>query len=184
MQFEYETDRLILKILKPDAASLVLDFYMRDKELFESYEPERPLNFYTISHQRTLLKCEYELAFKLQTVRFYVFLKENPDVIIGTICFYNILKSIYSNCDLGYKFSTAYQHMGYATEAILLGIWIIFEDLKLHRINAWVMPDNQASIKLLERLGFEREGLCKKVLPMRGQWQDHFHYAMISPHDI
>lgn len=182
MHFEYETERLILKILKPDAAPLVLDFYMRDKELFERFEPDRMPNFYTLSHQQTLLKCEYDLAFKLQTIRFYVFRKEEPDVIIGTLCFHNIVKALYCSCDLGYKFSSAYHHMGYATEAIHLGIRIMFQELKLHRINAWVIPDNQPSIHLLERLGFEREGLCKALLPMRGQWQDHFQYALISPY--
>ena len=38
MFFEYQTDRLILKVIKPDEAAQVLDFYLRDKELFEKYE--------------------------------------------------------------------------------------------------------------------------------------------------
>ena len=41
MLFAYETERLLLKIIKPDQADAVLDFYMRDKELFEKFEPDR-----------------------------------------------------------------------------------------------------------------------------------------------
>ena len=47
MLFAYETERLLLKIIKPDQADAVLDFYMRDKELFEKFEPDRMPNFYT-----------------------------------------------------------------------------------------------------------------------------------------
>ena len=46
MLFAYETERLLLKIIKPDQADAVLDFYMRDKELFEKFEPDRMPNFY------------------------------------------------------------------------------------------------------------------------------------------
>lgn len=45
MLFAYETERLLLKIIKPDQADAVLDFYMRDKELFEKFEPDRMPNF-------------------------------------------------------------------------------------------------------------------------------------------
>lgn len=183
MLFEYETDRLLLKILKPESAAAVLDFYMRDKELFEYYEPERVRNFYTIQHQANLLRCEYNLAFKQNTIRFYVFRKENPNQIIGTVCFHNIVKNLYSCCEVGYKFSSASQHMGYAAEALEKGLTLIFEDLALHRVTAWVLPENQPSIRLLERLSFSCEGLCRSVLPIRGEWRDHLLFARVSPFD-
>ena len=182
MLFEYETERLIFKILHTDAAGQVLDFYLRDKDLFEKFEPERMANFYTIAHQRALLKCEYNLALKLSNVRFYVYRKDLPNVIIGTFCFHNITKFPYFSCELGYKFSSSCHGMGYATEAISLGIQVMLQDLKLHRINAWVLPDNLPSIRLLQRLGFEQEGITKEYLPLNGQWQDHLHFAMVSPY--
>ena len=49
MLFAYETERLLLKIIKPDQADAVLDFYMRDKELVAKFEPDRMPNFYTAS---------------------------------------------------------------------------------------------------------------------------------------
>ena len=59
MLFAYETERLLLKIIKPDQADAVLDFYMRDKELFEKFEPDRMPNFYTRQFQRQMLLFEY-----------------------------------------------------------------------------------------------------------------------------
>lgn len=181
MLFEYETNRLILKILKPDAAPLVLDFYLRDRELFERFEPDRVPQFYTVSYQKNILKCEYNLAFKLSNIRFYVFLKGCPNTIIGTVCFHNIVPNLYSSCEVGYKFSSAFHHQGYASEAIEKGIDIMFSELGLHRIMAWVLPENQPSIRLLESLGFQRQGISREFLYMHGQWTDHAQYYLLSP---
>ena len=92
MLLKYETNRLILKVLGPDYAADVLRFYLDDKELFEKYEIDRCQGFYTEGHQRTILNLEYSLCLKLQLVRFYVFLKEDPESIIGTVSLYEISK--------------------------------------------------------------------------------------------
>ncbi len=179
MLFQYETDRLILKILKPDAATQVLDFYLRDRELFEQYEADRLPQFYTLAHQKKILKCEYNLAFQMSNIRFYVFLKEDPNTIIGTVCFHNIIPTVYSSCEIGYKFSSAFQHKGYATEALRKGIEVMFYEVGLHRIMAWVRPDNLPSIRLLKTLGFLFEGISREFLYMHGQWTDHAQYSLL-----
>lgn len=86
----YTTDRLILKILTPDDTNEVLAFQCRNRELFERYEPTRPPYFLTPAHQQAILKCEYDLARKCASIRFYVFLKTNPRIIIGTVCLHDI----------------------------------------------------------------------------------------------
>ena len=86
MFFEYETPRLLLKVLRADCAPQVLDFYNRDKELFEMYEIDRVPDFYTVKHLQKVLRYEYNMAVKSQLFRFYVFKKENPCRIIGTVC--------------------------------------------------------------------------------------------------
>lgn len=179
MDLIYETDRLILRVLKASDAPAVLDFQLRNKDLFERYEPARPENFYTIEHQKILLNCEYNLTVKLSAVRFYVFLKEQPDIIIGTICFRNMLHSIYSSCETGYKFDEQYHRRGYAFEAMTEGIRIVFDELKLHRIAANVMPENHASIRLLESLGFEQEGVVRDYARIQNEWADHIRYSLI-----
>lgn len=181
MNLVYETDRLILKVLKADAAEEVLRFYLDNKELFEKYEPDRPRHFYTAAHQKAVLICEYNMTVKLSAVRFYVYRKEQPDKIIGTFCFRNITRSIYQSCEAGYKFDEAYHHKGYAFEALYTGIQIMFDDLKLHRIEANVMPENTASVRLLDALGFSCEGLVKEYALIRGSWRDHLRYSLIAP---
>ena len=81
MLFAYETERLLLKIIKPDQADAVLDFYMRDKELFEKFEPDRMPNFYTRQFRRQMLLFEYNMAVQGTLFRFYVYEKEHPEEI-------------------------------------------------------------------------------------------------------
>lgn len=180
MLLQYETSRLILKILNTDYAIDVLEFYLNDKELFERYETDRCPNFYTETHQRNILHLEYGLMLKLAQVRFYVFLKEAPDTIIGTVCLYDISK-VYSKCEIGYKFSSSCHHRGYAVEAVQKAVEIAFFDLQLHRICAHVLADNASSLRLLNRLGFEKEGICRDYLYFAGRWQDHLQYSLLAP---
>lgn len=181
MNLIYETDRLILKVLRPEAAKKVLCFYLDNKELFEKYEARRPDNFYTAKYQKSVLLCEYNLTVQLSAVRFYVFLKEDPERIIGTVCFRDITRSIYESCEVGYKFDERFWHHGYATEALIEGIDIMFGDLGLHRITACVMPENTPSIRLLESLYFKREGLLRQNARINGKWSDHYLYSLIHP---
>ena len=180
MLLQYETSRLILKVLGPDYSSDVLRFYLKDKELFERYEADRSPIFYTESHQRNILHLEYSLCLKLQQVRFYVFLKEDPATIIGTVCLYDISK-VYSRADIGYKFSSDYHHKGYASEAVEKLLDIAFTDLNLHRICARVVEDNLPSLRLLENLGFEKEGICRDYIQLGGIWTDHLQYSLLAP---
>lgn len=180
MLLQYETQRLILKIIGPDYARDVLQFYLDDKELFEKYETDRGPNFYTEGYQHNILQAEYGLALKMQQIRFYVFLKDNPTQIIGTVCLYHVSK-IYSNAELGYKFSSKFHHKGYASEAVEKLIDIAFTELNLHRITAHVQEDNIPSIRLLKGLGFEVEGVCRDYLFLHGAWRNHTQYSLLNP---
>ncbi len=180
MLLQYETRRLVLKVLGPDYASDVLKFYKNDKELFERYETDRTPNFYTEAHQRNILHLEYGLTLKLSQVRFYVFLKEDPSTVIGTVCLYDI-SNAYSRAELGYKFASKYHHHGYASEAVEKILDIAFSELHLHRISAHVQENNIPSIRLLVGMGFEKEGICRDYLCLQGVWTDHLQYSLLAP---
>ncbi len=184
MNMSYETERLKLEILTPSSMRQVLEFQLRNKELFERYEPTRPENFYTLNHQQSLLKCELKLAMKLSTIRFYVFKKEAPSQIIGTVCLHDVLRMPYCCCEIGYKFDHAYHHLGYAREAVVKALDIAFLELGLHRVFARVVPENAPSVRLLESLGFVQEGLEHGCTQIQGVWTDHLRYGLLSPYEV
>ena len=66
------------------------------------------------------------------------------------------------------------------TAGLQLAIDYIFGQLALHRIEAACIPENDRSIRLLEKAGFQREGYMKEYLKIRGEWRDHLLFALIS----
>lgn len=180
MLTHYETDRLILQVLTPTYAEQVLEFYINNMDIFEPYEPTRPDNFYTKSYQKALLSYEYNTMTKLENVRFWIFKKDDPDKIIGTVSFSNIQPFIYSSCNIGYKFDKYSHHQGLALESINKIIEIIFCEYNLHRIIAYIMPTNISSKRLIERAGFTLEGVARKSIFIRDIWEDHEQYSLIK----
>ncbi len=72
---------------------------------------------------------------------------------------------------------------GYATEVAKLLVKTGFDKFHLHRVEAGVATENLRSIKVLEKIGMNREGLHKKILPVRGEWVDNYHYAIVEDDD-
>lgn len=81
---------------------------------------------------------------------------------------------------MGYRLDERAQGKGYMREAILRVVQYAFDEMKLHRIEANIMPHNVRSIKLITAVGFEEEGLAKKYLKINGKWQDHLQYVVLN----
>lgn len=179
MNFMYETAHLQIRILNGTYAEQSLQFYEEDRELFERYEPTRPHNFYTENYHRYLMNYEYNQILKGSMMRYWIFPKEEPGRIIGTVSLRNITHGSYHKCEIGYKLSSAYQRRGYAKEGIARIIQIAFTELDLHRIEAYCMPGNEPSINLLESLDFRLEGKLRKYALIQGQYEDHLLFSLL-----
>jgi len=82
--------------------------------------------------------------------------------------------------EIYYKLHPGYWGQGYATEVAAELIRFGFNQLKLHRIEAGVATGNHRSVRVLEKIGMTREGLCRKALPIRGKWMDQFIYGIVE----
>jgi ribosomal-protein-alanine N-acetyltransferase len=176
----YHTDRLILKVLKTHQAQEVLDYYLRNKDFLHNWEPERGRRFYTYEYQQELLKEEYHEIKDKSKLRLWIYKKEDEERTIGSICFSNIIYGNFLSCFLGYKLDKEEINKGYTTEAVKKGVSIMFEEYKLHRVEANIIPENTASIKVVEKAGFEKEGYSKRYLNINGKWKDHIHFAIYN----
>ena len=81
---------------------------------------------------------------------------------------------------IGYMVDPAHCKQGLATEAVSAMIRFCFQDLGLHRLQAFIHPDNTPSLKLIEKLGFRREGLLRENLRVGDEWRDDLLYALLS----
>ena len=92
-----------------------------------------------------------------------------------------MVRGVFQACHLGYAVAQRWQGRGLMREALESGLEWAFGPLGLHRVMANYMPRNERSGKLLERLGFEREGYAKRYLCIAGVWEDHVLTARIHP---
>ncbi len=181
MQLICETNRLILQCLDKEAATAVRNFYRENRVYFEPYELTRTPSFYTVSTQASILDWEWKEQQAKHSLRYYMFLKEDPSQIIGCVNFSDIRFGCMQKAALGYKLDYRYWHHGYAYEACTKCLEIIFDDYGLHRIEATIHPQNQPSIRLIQKLGFSYEGLEREAAEVNHHWQDLYLFSKLNP---
>ncbi|WP_462318682.1 GNAT family N-acetyltransferase [Marinilabilia sp.] len=82
--------------------------------------------------------------------------------------------------EIFYKLLPSHWGNGYATETAITLIKAGFESFHLHRIEAGVATENIRSVRVLEKAAMTREGRRRKILPIRGEWRDNYHYAILE----
>lgn len=167
-----ETDRLILRRYRKDDL-LDLHEYLSDEETvkFEPYEP------------MTMSEVEHNIEWRISSDEMIaVELKKNGKMI-GNVY---LGKRDFSSVEIGYVFNRRYWGMGYAYESCSILIENAFSN-GVHRIYAECDPENQASYKLLERLGFFREGHLRQNVYFKKDengkpiWKDTLVFGLINP---
>lgn len=179
METIYETERLSLKVLDKTDAQQVLDYYIKNKDFLEEWDPLKSEEFYTLEYQEKQLEAETVKIKNGSMFRLWI-LKKGCNEIIGSLAFNNIIIGAFHSCHLGYKLAKDEINKGYMTEAIKKGIEVIFDQYKLHRIEANIMPKNKRSLRVVEKLGFYDEGLAYKYLKINGEWEDHIHMVLLN----
>lgn len=184
MKKEYKTKRLLMKILDENHGEKVLEYFYTNKEFLREWETVRDEKFYTLSFQKQLLKDDYKKFLDGGRIRFWLFLKDDPDKVIGTISLDNIIRGPFLSCFMGYRLHKDYLNKGYMTEAVKMMVKIAFNEYSLHRIEANIMPRNLPSIKVVEKVGFINEGLSRKYLKINGVWEDHIHMVILNEEEV
>jgi len=100
--------------------------------------------------------------------------------LVGGITLASIRYGVAQSASIGYWMGEPYAGRGLMSAAMKLVISHAFDRLRLHRLEAACIPGNNRSVRVLEKAGFEREGLLKSYLKINGAWQDHYLYALIS----
>ncbi len=112
----------------------------------------------------------------------YPFFVFSPDgeILLGGLTLSHIQRGVTQSCSLGYWMGARYAGMGFMTAAARAAVRFAFANLHLHRVEAACLPHNGASIHLLEKVGFAREGYARRYLCIDGRWQDHLLFGLVS----
>lgn len=129
----------------------------KDKESFISYftKNERPEN-----------EC-------------FLICQTSDNAIAGAINLSQIFRGDFQSCYAGYYLGEEFSGKGLMTETIELIVKYAFEELKIHRIEANIQPHNLASIAVVKKNGFTKEGFSRKYVKIDGDWRDHERWAII-----
>ncbi len=148
----------------------------------DRWSPPATPAFFTEAFWRDRLTVAVEEFHAGRAARF-VLQPAGPDsgAIVGTCNYTNIVRGPFLACHLGYQIGRSHEGQGLMAEALRATNDFVFSELRLHRIMANYRPENVRSGKLLERLGFVREGVAKDYLFIDGAWRDHVLTALANP---
>ena len=100
--------------------------------------------------------------------------------IAGVINVSEIVRGSFQSAYLGYYAFEPFAGRGFMREGLRLVISRCFRELRLHRLEANIQPDNARSIALVKSLGFGKEGLSPRYLKIGGRWRDHERWALLA----
>jgi ribosomal-protein-alanine N-acetyltransferase len=174
------TQRTHIRLVDETDAPKLLRYRVENREHLAPWEPLREASYYTLEHCVQTITDGREAA---QLDRSYPFIVLSPDErdMLASFTLANLMRGAFQACLLGYGVAASQQGRGLMHEALQAGLDLAFDALDLHRVMANYLPRNERSGRLLERLGFEREGYAKRYLQIAGVWEGHILTARIRP---
>ena len=173
------TPRLRLLPVHESLAAGAAAFYQRNAVHLAPWDPPATPDFATEAFQRDrLAKAAADVAAGA-LLRWWLQSLQDSARLVGSIGLSQIARGPFQNAMLGYAVDAEFQGQGLMREALQAVIAHAFSPtVHLHRIQANVRPENSRSVALLQRLGFEDEGLAREYLYIDGAWRDHRMYAL------
>jgi len=168
--------------LSLDDAEGLLEFQKENKDFFEKFSMERNDHYYSIKKQQELI-ADWTIKWKEDAHYQFGIFANDTQKLAGTISLFQVVRGSLQSAFIGYFVDFSHNGKGFGTEAVKLVVDYSFENLKLHRIEAGVMPHNIGSIRVLEKSGFHKEGIARKNVKINGNWEDHQVLAIINPND-
>ena len=148
------------------------------RDFLTPWEPTWPADDLTRASFRQRMRRYAEDMRTDQAYPFFMFRKED-NALIGALALANVRRGVAQAASLGYWAGAPHARRGYMTAAVRALLPVAFDLLRLHRVEAACIPTNVASVRLLERTGFHREGYARAYLCINGMWQDHLLYARL-----
>lgn len=169
-----------IRLLTLQDAEELCDMLVFSKERHAPFEPIRGDLFYTLEEQQKRILERQKQSEQDQGYYFGIF-ELQTNRLMGQVSLSNVCRGVAQYADLGYLTHASFMGKGYMTSAVGLVLQYAFHELHLHRVQASILVHNEASRRVLEKNGFQAEGIARKYLKISGSWQDHQIYAAIHP---
>jgi len=110
---------------------------------------------------------------------FFLF-RYDDDSLLGGVTLTGVRRGVTQSCSLGYWMGRRHAGRGYMKEAVLAVLPFVFDELRLHRLEAACLPNNEPSKGVLRACGFTEEGYARQYLRINGAWRDHVLFALLG----
>ncbi|MCR5385108.1 MAG: GNAT family N-acetyltransferase [Saccharofermentans sp.] len=170
--FALETENLRLSVLRKSEAPRISEYLLNNMEFHRKFSQTHTDDYFTVSTQKKYLAYDCNSFLEGSLVPFWISIK-GDEKVIGRVSFFNFAFGGMMSCACGYHLDKDHTGRGYMTEALRGAMAFVFDEYKLHRIEAFIVPENTPSINLVKRLGFHYEGLRRSYMHINGEYRDH-----------
>lgn len=172
-------DGVFLRMPQADDFAAWAELRSSSRAFLEPWEPAWPADDLTRPAWRRRLRRYTREAREDRAYPFFLF-DDTTRALVGGITVANVRRGVAQAGSLGYWMGKRFAGQGYMTRGIAAVLPFLFHGLRLHRIEAACLPHNHASLRILEKNGFTREGYARKYLCINGTWQDHLTFALLA----
>jgi ribosomal-protein-alanine N-acetyltransferase len=172
-------DGLILRAPQMSDYDAWAELRAASRGFLEPWEPLWPSDDLTRPAFRRRIRRYAEEIHTDSAYPMFVF-RQKDEALLGGLTLGLVRRGVAQACTLGYWMGERHAGRGIMTAAVKIANRFAFQDLGLRRIEAACLPTNNASIRLLEKAGFIREGYARRYLCIAGAWQDHVLYARLK----
>jgi len=175
--------RVELRSLKPSDWDAWRDVRVRSRDWLEPWEPlaEPGTADPVIDAEAFRARCgawdrqrHFDAAYG-----FGIFLRRGGR-FIGEVSLGSVQRGPFQSANVGYWIDEAHAGKGYMPEAVAAVLRYAFDELNLHRVEAAIVPRNDRSRRVAEKLELRDEGTSSRFLQIRGVWEDHVRYAITA----
>lgn len=157
----------------------VAQFLALNRERFQPFSPERSDHYFTDQHWKAACKAARGEWREDKAYRFCIVHK--GEEVIGKIDLDQIVRGPFESAGIGYMLDRRHEGQSVMRRALEDVLALAFGEFALHRVQAAIMPHNQRSRTLADRLGFREIGLAERYLRLDGEWRDHILYEKHAP---
>ncbi|MDT3317625.1 GNAT family protein [Microbacterium sp. KSW4-11] len=164
-----------IRLVRPrDAKTLQTELVQNRSWLrqWEATSPDGPISLDMRSGVRRLLQ-QYRDGTGVP------FVMEYDGEIAGQLNVWGIARGSLSSATIGYWVSERFAGKGITPTSVALATDVCFEDLRLHRMEICIRPENAKSLRVVQKLGFRYEGLRRRYIHIDGEWRDHYAFALV-----
>jgi ribosomal-protein-alanine N-acetyltransferase len=169
-----------IRPVRLDDAPALAALHTEDREFLRRWDPVRPDAFYTADGQRRAIAATLEQCADGRSAASVIL---DRDTVAGTVNLFGILRGPLQSAVLGYWVAQRAAGRGIATEAVAHALRLAFDDLGLHRIDAFAREENAGSCRVLEKNGFRRAGMSYRHVHIDGRWRDDVFFQKLAPWD-